>query len=104
MAKFSGKIGFITTMESQPGCWIPTTIERKYFGDITRNISRYQSNSHVNDDIVINNIISIVADPYANENFQYMKYIIWKGIKWKIINIEYQYPRILLNVGGVYND
>lgn len=103
MAKFYGKIGYIDTVESEPGYWDEKAIEREYYGDITRNTSRYQNGGQVNDDIVINNILSIVADPYANENFQHMRYVEWMGTKWKITNIEVQYPRLILTLGGIYN-
>lgn len=103
MAKFYGKVGYIQTVESEPGYWEEKAIERDYYGDITRNTSRYQNGGQVNEDIVINNILSIVADPYANENFQHMRYVEWMGAKWKISNVEVQYPRLLLTLGGMYN-
>lgn len=103
MAKFYGKVGYIQTVESEPGYWEEKSIERDYYGDITRNTSRYQNGGQVNDNIVINNILSIVADPYANENFQHMRYVIWMNAKWKITNIEVQYPRLILTLGGKYN-
>ena len=104
MAKFCGKIGYIDSVESEPGYWEEKPVEREYYGDITRNTSRYQNGGQVNEDIVINNILSIVADPYANENFQHMRYVIWMGAKWKITNVEVQYPRLILTLGGVYNE
>lgn len=103
MAKFSGKIGFIITVETEPGIWSPQTVERQYRGDLTRNTRSYQQSNSVNDDVNLSNNISIVADPYANENSQYMKYVIIKGAKWKITNIDIQYPRMILTIGGVYN-
>jgi hypothetical protein len=105
MAKFYGKVGYIKSVESEkiPGYWVEKAIEREYYGDITRNTSRYQQSGQVNDDININNVISIVADPYANENFQHMRYVIWMGTKWKISQVEVQYPRIILTLGGIYN-
>ena len=104
MAKFYGKIGYIDTVESEPGYWEEKTIEREYYGDITRNTSRYQNGGQINDNIVINNTLSIVADPYANKNFQHMRYVNWMDTKWKIANVEVQYPRIILTLGGVYNE
>lgn len=104
MAKFYGKIGYIDTVESEPGYWEEKAIEREYYGDITRNTSRYQQDGHVNEDIVVNNVLSIVADPYANKNFQHMRYVEWMGAKWKISNVEVQYPRLLLTLGGVYHE
>jgi hypothetical protein len=103
MAKFYGNVGYIETVEIEPGLWEEQIKERPYFGDVTRNTSRFQSSGDINDDININNSISILADPYANENFQYMKYVEFMGTKWKITNAEIQYPRILLTIGGVYN-
>ena len=103
MAKFYGKVGYIKTVEIEPGIWEEQAIEHPYSGDLVRNTSRYQSSGGVNEDISINNNISIVADPYANENFQHMRYVVFMGTKWKITNAEVQYPRIILTLGGVYN-
>lgn len=103
MAKFYGNIGYIQNVEIEPGIWGDQVTERLYFGDVTRNSSRFQSNGEVNDDINISNTISIVSDPYANENFQYMRYVEYMGTKWKITNAEVRYPRIILSLGGVYN-
>ena len=103
MAKFYGNIGYIKTVEVEPGVWEEQVIERPYYGDLTRNTSRFQSSGGVNDDINISNNISIVADPYANENFQHMRYVEFMGAKWKITNVEVKYPRLILTAGGVYN-
>lgn len=103
MAKYCGHIGYVKSMEIQPGVWDYRTTERLYYGDVIRNTSRFQPSGSVNDDININNVISVVADPYAKENFQYMRYIEFMGTKWKITNVEIQYPRISLTIGGVYN-
>lgn len=103
MAKFYGKIGYIQNIEVEPGVWADKATERSYYGDVTRDTSRFQQSDGVNDDITINNTISIVADPYANENFQYMRYVEYMGIKWKVTNAEVRYPRIILSLGGMYN-
>lgn len=103
MAKFYGNIGYIKTVETEPGVWEEEVIERPYYGDLTKNTFRSQSSGGVNDDINISNTISVIADPYANENFHYMKYVVFMGAKWKITNADIQYPRIHLTIGGVYN-
>lgn len=102
--KFSGKIGFVTTVEIYPGVWEEQPIERQYFGDVTRNLRKIQGNSKVNSDINISNEISIVADPFANENFHNMRFVEFMGAKWKIESVEVQYPRLILFIGGVYNE
>jgi hypothetical protein len=103
MAKFYGKIGYSTTEETAPGVWEENVTEHSYYGDLIRNTRRYQSTDQVNDDLNISNEISILADPYAYENFHSMKYVEFMGAKWKVTSIEVQYPRLILSVGGVYN-
>lgn len=104
MARFCGKIGFINTVENIPGVFTDSEPnERTYYGDIVRNTRNIESSSNIIDDLNITNSISIIADKYANENFQYMKYVIFNGIKWKINNISIEYPRMTLSIGGMYN-
>lgn len=105
MAKFFGVIGFNEgTVETSPGVWEQQVVERQYYGDLIRNSRRLQSTDQLNDDINISNEISIVADPYANANFHSMLYVEFMGAKWKITNVEVQYPRLKLTLGGVWNE
>lgn len=103
MAKFYGAIGYAKTVETMPGVWTEQITERDYYGDVIRNSRRLQSSDKVNDDINISNQISIVADPYAINNFHSMRYAEFMGAKWKISDVEVQYPRLLLTLGGLYN-
>lgn len=103
MAKFYGKIGYAETVEVKPGVWKEQITERMYSGDLTRNTRRLQSSETLNDNINVANEISIIADPYAIQNFHSMRYVEFMGAKWKISNVEVQYPRLILTAGGVYN-
>lgn len=103
MAKWYGKIGFAETVKQPGSVYIEEITEREYYGDITRNSRRLESSGHLNDDINISNEISVVADPYANQNFHMMRYVEFMGAKWKISSVEVKYPRLILTVGGVYN-
>ena len=103
MAKFYGSIGYAETIETAPGVWTDSITERTYSGDIVRNSKRWQSGENLNDDVTLSNEISIVADPFACQNFHTMKYIKWMGVSWKIVKIEFIRPRILITIGGVYN-
>lgn len=105
MAKWYGKIGFAEAVEKAPSVWVDEiVVVREYYGDLNRNNRRLQSVSDkLNDDIEISNEISIVSDPYANEHFYAMRYAEFSGAKWKITNVEVQYPRLILSLGGVYN-
>lgn len=103
MAKFYGVIGYAETVETRPGVWTEQIVERNYYGDLIRNTRRLQSADKLNDDVNVANEISIVADPYANENFYSMRYIEFMGAKWKISNVEVKHPRLILTIGGLYN-
>lgn len=106
MAKFFGKIGFVDVKEDpdNPGVWSEETVEREYRGELYNVRKKLQSSSNsVNDNVIISNEISIVADPYANDNMYAMRYVIFRGTKWKIESVNVEYPRLRLSVGGVYN-
>lgn len=112
MGRFYGAIGFNEgTTETSPGVWTEAIIERNYYGDVIKNTRRLQegnqkfssSDSGINDNITINNSISVVADPYAYQNFHAIRYVQWMGSLWKVTNVEVQRPRLILTIGGVYN-
>lgn len=103
MAKFYGTIGYGVTSEIRPGVWDETITERQYYGDVNRLSKRLQSSDKVIDNITIVNEISILADPFAYENFHAMKYVVYMGAKWKISSVEVKYPRLTIVTGGLYN-
>lgn len=104
MAKFYGVIGYIETKEKAPGVYEEVVTEHEYKGDLIRNMRRLQSSEQLNDNVNISNEFSIFADPFARENFHSMRYICYMGTKWKITSVEVLYPRLILTVGGVYNE
>lgn len=108
MAKFYGKIGYVQTVEKivdgrSTGVFEEQVIERFYYGDLRRNTRRLQSSEQLNDNIVISNEVSIISDPYAQQNFHAIRYVEFMGTKWKVTNVEVQYPRLNLTLGEVYN-
>lgn len=103
MPKFYGKIGFAESVETAPGVWEEPIVERNYYGEIVRNTRRLVTSNHLNDDISISNEISIIADPYAKDNFHSMRYVEFMGTAWEVNSVEVQYPRLILSLGGVYH-
>ena len=79
-------------------------IYKTYKGDVLRNYKRNQDGSKINTDIAVNNSISIVADPYAREHFFNIKCVEWQGALWTVSSVEVQYPRLILELGGLYNE
>lgn len=103
MARFHGKIGYVETEETAPGVYEEVATERPYFGDIVRNYRRFESSDQVNQNVVLNNSISVIADSYCMGHFSNIRYVVWMGSKWKVTNVEIQRPRITLTLGDVYN-
>lgn len=104
MTRFYGAVGFATSTEITPGRWEDVISERNYYGDVIRNSRRLQESSEtVNDELTVENSISIVADPYASEQFLAVRYVRWLGTLWEVPTVEVQSPRLTLRLGGVYN-
>ena len=103
--KFSGEIGFWEgDIETSPSVWEPSIVERHYTGDILRNNRRFQSgDNQKNDNLVISNQVSILADLYALKAIQSIRYVKWMGVCWKVNSVEINHPRLTLELGDVYN-
>lgn len=104
MAKFYGLIGYADSVKTAPGVYEEKIVEYPYSGDLIRNTRQLQSAETLNDNINVANEISIVADPFARENFHRMRYVVFMGAKWKISKVEVGYPRLILTIGGLYNE
>lgn len=103
MGKFFGPIGYAVSVETAPGVWKDRITEKSYSGDVLQNRIKTQKGETLNDDLTVDNRFSIVADPFAFENFPSMRYVKWRGVYWKINSVEIQSPRLILTIGGVYN-
>lgn len=106
MGKFFGIVGFVQGQKdpNRPGITVDVPTEIEYGGEVIRHIRRWQpASDSVVDDISIDDQISILADPYAFENFSHIRYVERFGTLWKVTSAEPQYPRIILSLGGVYN-
>ena len=103
MAKFFGEIGFATQVETSPGIWEDKIIEKQYYGDVTRESRRFSASEQVLDNINLSNQVSIIADGYVTDNVQNLRYVRWLGGLWKISYVELKFPRLVLEMTGVYN-
>jgi len=104
MAKFFGELGYgVSAEKGTTGVWEDTVVEKSCYGDIIRNTRRLEDGSYVNDDISVGHSISVLADAYANEHFLAIKYVRWAGTLWKVSTVEVRRPRLILELGGVYN-
>lgn len=101
--KFHGKVGFwMDDIEVSPGVYRPSIVERNYYGDITRNGRRWQSEDRANDSLKIENSILILSDLFARKHIASIRYVLWNDVKLKVTNVTINYPRITLEIGGFY--
>ena len=103
MAKFSGILGYVEFIETKSGVWKEVATEKPVSGDLMPNIRRLEQGASINDNMVLNNKFSIVADPYAHQHYFAIRYLKWKGAAWKVTNVEVLHPRLILTIGDVYH-
>lgn len=103
MTKFSGAVGYGTSTELSPGVWDDVMTERQAYGDVKRNARTFVEGRSINDDLVVNNSISIVLDAYSSEHFHNIRYVLWGGVRWKVTEVTEERPRLLLRLGGKWD-
>ena len=104
MSKFYGKIGFSTPMiETSPGVWEDQVIEKNYYGDMIKKARRWTNGEGLNNDLTISNTLEIVADEYIVDHLTNVRYVVWLGAKWTVTDVSFEFPRMSLTLGEVYN-
>lgn len=103
MAKFHGLVGFGETAEVKRGVHADTIVEHLYYGDVVQNRRGLQQGENLNKNLTVSNLISIVANAYAREHFFAIRYVEWAGKFWTVTSVEVQAPRLILQLGEVYN-
>ena len=103
MAKFYSEVGFANFETDEDGVTREIITKKRLCCEEIRNNRRLENANQINDDIKSSNRISVVGNPSAYHNVHSIRYIVFKGTKWKVTEVEVQYPRLLLSLGGVYN-
>ena len=63
MNKWYGKVGYVETVEVEPGIWEERETVRSYYGELVRNSSKFLVSGSVNADRDVSVELSVVADP-----------------------------------------
>lgn len=104
MAKYSGLVGYSTTIESEPGIWTQSIEERNMRGRIEHAVARTNEPTQINEGITLNLRFNLVGDEFAFKNFMNIQWLEYAGQKWSVNSAEVFRRRIILNVGGLYNE
>lgn len=102
--RYYGLIGFGQTV-NQDGddMWREEITERPYMGDVVKRTYNMQSADKLTKDVQVNMQISIVADEFAADFMHLIRYAEWRGVRWQVVAVDPQFPRLVLSLGGVYN-
>lgn len=102
--RVSGVIGYGEQTKIRPGVTDDVIIEKKFRGDLVRPPSSGpEEGGKVNDDLKVGVTISVVAGAYHSNHVHNMRYISWKGKLWKVANVDVNFPRLIIRLGGLYN-
>lgn len=102
MSRFSGKLGFVITRETEEGVWLEDVVEISVKGTIRSLWVRNNNNASVNTDLRLTDEISVLMDTKIKTHLETLKYVVWKGSKWEVQSIGVNYPRLTINLGGLY--
>lgn len=101
--KWFGQIAFTVQSENEAGITTETLVIRDYYGDLLK-VYKNDENNQVNLNFNVRNRISVLADPFAMNTFHSIAYITFMGAKWRVSGVEVQFPRLLIDLGDVYNE
>ena len=104
--KWYGEIGFREEVEESPGDWIPKITKKNFYGDVLRSSWREQQGDKINPDLQVSNKLSVVADPFIQNNFHKIAYVKYGGAKWTVSDVEQDpdRPRLTLSLGSLYHE
>lgn len=102
MSRFSGKLGFVMTHETDEGVWLEEFVELHVKGTIRSLYVRNENSASANTNLRLTNEISILMDTKIQTYLETLKYVVWKGSKWEVQSIGVNYPRLTINLGGLY--
>lgn len=102
MSRFSGKLGFVMTRETEEGVWLEDKIEIPAKGTIRSLYVRNDNSASANTNLRLTNEVSILLNSKIQTYLETLKYVIWKGSKWEVQSIGVNYPRLTINLGGLY--
>lgn len=104
MTKFRGSIGINRGYKesSVPGDYQAEIEEIEVVGEIRGQGARWPNMSQ-GENVSARHVLSIVTPESTIIDYSEVVYILWQGLKWSVVDIQYKRPRIDLTLGGLYN-
>lgn len=102
MARFIGRVGF-AMYEEVDRIAREVYHEISYRGEYITSAVRWMDKQQINDDLTMENRISLIASGYLRKHLGAIRYVVIGEEKWKVTRVEMRHPRVILSIGGVYN-
>ena len=100
--KFVGLVGINRGFrETGPGVHKPHIEEIEVIGEIRSAGARWSG--HEQAKARAQHKLSIIIPESDLVEYTEVLYVVWNDIKWSVVSIEYNRPRVELSLGGVYN-
>lgn len=102
MTRFFGKIGYVSTVR-EGGVSENIATEREYYGHELRTLRYFTDEGTILGEVTQQTRISVLADAYALENYEDIRYLIKAGTAWTVSSVVKERPRLVLTLGDKYN-
>lgn len=102
MTRFFGRIGYVSTTRSG-GVSENVATEREYYGNELRSLRYFKDENSILGEVTQQTRISVLADAYALENYEDIRYLVKAGTVWTVSSVEVDRPRLILSLGDKYN-
>ena len=103
MTIYRGLIGMNRDpVETKPGVLTPVVEEVEFVGEV-RNAGVNRPNAGMQEGLSASHVLSIITPEDSIVKFTEVAYVVWQSRKWSVTSIKYNYPRIELSLGGIYN-
>ena len=100
--KWYGEIAFSGQVETEPDSFEERLIKKKFMGDMLRSHNINDSNTNINIDVSLSNQLSVLLDPFLQNNFHKIVYVEFMGTKWTVSSVDIQDRRLLITFGKLY--
>lgn len=102
MRRFFGKVGYVTEVR-EDDTYEDVATEREYYGEVKRSSRYFRTEDSVLGEVTQRTRIEVMADAYALENYEDIRYVIWAGTPWTVDSVDEERPRLVLFLGDRYN-
>lgn len=96
-------VGFQHFRETAHSVYRDDQVVRSYPAFVNRVMVRpvVQDDSSV-EDVQLSNQVSFLTDWYSTKYIDYIRFVGWRGNRFRVRSVTWQWPRIVLEIGAPY--